>query len=98
MQALRRQTRTPCAGSICSDLSRYLKQLCQAVLQAAAICEEDIMGMMYGLDQSYSGRFKDDLTGQVLGDDLSRESRATEIEFFDSKGVWLKVPCQRSFE
>ena len=45
-----------------------------------------------GPAQGYSGKFLDDLTGQVLRDDLVREARAKELEFFHSKGVWLKVP------
>ncbi len=45
-----------------------------------------------GPAQGYSGRFVDDLTGQVLRDDLVKEARAKELAFFHSKGVWLKVP------
>ena len=45
-----------------------------------------------GPAQGYSGKFLDDLTGQVLRDDLVREARAKELEFFHSKGVCLKVP------
>ena len=41
---------------------------------------------------------KDDLTSQPLRDDLVEAARATELEFFCSKGVWLKVPRQRAFE
>ncbi len=47
---------------------------------------------MRGPAQGYSGQFRDDLTGQVLRDDLVREARAKELEYFHSKGVWLKVP------
>ena len=43
-------------------------------------------------DPRYSGRFKDDITGQVLRDDLVRVARATELEYFRSKGVWTKRP------
>ena len=53
---------------------------------------------LYGPAQGYSGKFKDDLTGQPLRDDLVRAARAKELEFFCSKGVWVKVPRQRSFD
>ena len=51
-----------------------------------------------GPEQGYSGCFKDDITGQVLRDDLVVEARAKELEFFTSKGVWVKVPRQRAFD
>ena len=53
---------------------------------------------LYGPAQGYSGKYKDDLTGQPLRDDLVKAARAKELEFFCSKGVWVKVPRQRSFE
>jgi len=49
---------------------------------------------LYGPDQGYSGKFKDDLTGQPLRDDLVNISRAKELDLFCSKGVWIKVPRQ----
>ncbi len=45
-----------------------------------------------GPEQGYSGRFRDDLTGQVLKDVLVKEARAKELDYFHAKGVWLKVP------
>ena len=56
------------------------------------------MKQLCGPEQGYSGRFKDDLTGQILRDDLVVEARTKELEFFTSKGVWIKVPRQRAFE
>ena len=53
---------------------------------------------LYGPEQGYSGRFKDDMTGQVLRDDLVTEARKKELEFFSAKGVWIKVPVQRAFD
>ena len=53
---------------------------------------------LFGPAQGYSGKYKDDLTGQPLKDDLVRQARAKELEFFHSKGVWMKVPRQRAFE
>ncbi len=43
-------------------------------------------------DPRYTGKCKDDITGQVLRDDLVREARAKELEYFKSKGVWAKRP------
>ena len=45
----------------------------------------------------YSGKFKDDITGQPLRDDLVREARAKELQYFTSKGVWRKRPRQEAF-
>ena len=66
-------------------------------LQAA---DEDnaVAEHVYGPAQGYSGKCKDDLTGQALRDDLVKLARAKELEFFCSKGVWLKVPRQRSYD
>ena len=43
-------------------------------------------------DPRFSGKFKDDLSGQVLRDDLVHEARAKEMQYFRSKGVWTKRP------
>ena len=47
---------------------------------------------MRGPSNSFSGRFRDDLTGQVLRDSLVIAARAKELSFFCSKGVWIKGP------
>ena len=47
---------------------------------------------MRGVQQGFSGAYKDDLTGQVLEDSLVREAWVKELTFFRSKGVWLKRP------
>ena len=52
----------------------------------------------YGPDQGYSGRYRDDLTGQVLRDDLVRQARKKELEYFAYKNVWVKVPYQRAYD
>ena len=49
------------------------------------------MSNMMGPAQGYSGKFKDDLSGQVLKDTLVEEARAKELLYFHSKGVWRKV-------
>ena len=49
--------------------------------------DAEVLKAMYGPEQGYSGKYKDDLTGQVLRDDLVKEARAVELAFFTSKGV-----------
>ncbi len=39
-----------------------------------------------------SGRYRDDLTGQPLVDDLVAEARKKELQYFCAKGVWIKRP------
>ena len=58
--------------------------------------EEELKQFAYGPEQGYSGRFKDDLTGQVLRDDLVLQARMKELELFHAKGVWIKVPRDRA--
>ncbi len=43
-------------------------------------------------DSRYSGKYRDDITGQVLRDDLVAEARAQELGYFAKKGVWSKRP------
>ena len=64
---------------------------------ASAGEDREIQKQLYGPAQGYSGKYKDDLTGQPLRDDLVKTARAKELEFSVSKGVWTKVPRQRSF-
>ena len=45
-----------------------------------------------GPEQGFSGRFRDDISGQVLRDDLVQEARAKELKHFIDKGVWIKCP------
>ena len=52
----------------------------------------DVEKHMRGSEQGYSGEFKDDISGQVLKNPLVKQARATELEFFRSKKVWVKVP------
>ena len=51
--------------------------------------DAQIMEHLKGPEQGYSGRFRDDLTGEVLKDSLVREARAKELAFF---GEWLEAP------
>jgi len=59
--------------------------------------EQSVRKHVLGPAQGYSGKYRDDLTGQPLRDDLVKAARAKELEFFSSKGVWSKVPRQRAF-
>ena len=54
--------------------------------------DADVEATIRGPAQGYSGKHKDDLTGQVLNDAMVAEARATELRFFYSKGVWVKRP------
>jgi hypothetical protein len=58
--------------------------------------EEEIEASIRGPAQGYSGRYKDDLTGQVLNDSLVHEARMKELEYFYSKNVWVKVPRRKA--
>ena len=42
--------------------------------------------------QGFWGKYRDDLTGQVLKDSLVEEARSKELLYFHTKGVWIKVP------
>ena len=55
-----------------------------------------VLNEIYGPAQGYSGKYRDDLTGQVLRDDLVKQARAKELAYFHSKGVWIKVPKQEA--
>ena len=48
-------------------------------------------------DTGYSGKYKDDLSGQLLKDTLVQEARQVELRYFETKGVWMKVPRQQAF-
>ena len=62
--------------------------------------DAQVIKTLYGPEQGYSGKYRDDLSGQVLKDTLVEEARANELLYFHSKGVWLKVPwstaCSRT--
>jgi hypothetical protein len=45
-----------------------------------------------GPAQGYSGKYLDDISKQVLRDDLVQEARRKELDYFVSKGVWQKCP------
>ena len=47
-------------------------------------------------EYGYSGRFRDDLSGQMLKDCLVHEARAKELAYFKDKGVWQKKPLSEA--
>ena len=49
--------------------------------------EEEINKSMRGPAQGFSGKYLDDLTGQVLKDSLVQEARAKELLYLHSEGV-----------
>ena len=54
--------------------------------------EAEVLKNMYGLEQGYSGRYRDDISGQILKDEWVTAAKLKELEFFHSKGVWIKTP------
>ena len=72
-------------------------------LRCDGITENGVHGLLPATDESLmpiepvelgygcSGKYKDDLTGQPLRDDLVAAARAKELQYFASKGVWQKV-------
>ena len=54
--------------------------------------EAEIQRNTHSPELGYSGKYRDDLTGQLLKDELVKQARATELLYFHSKGVWVNVP------
>ncbi len=52
--------------------------------------EEEIENNLRGPEQGYSGRYRDDISGQILKDSVVQAARAKELLFFHNKGVWMK--------
>ena len=44
-----------------------------------------VLKATYGPEQGYSGKYKDDLTGQVFKDALVLQARAVKLQYFNSK-------------
>ena len=66
-----------------------LKNSCYGV----QVADDDlaVLKATYGPEQGYTGKYKDDLTGQVLKDALVLQARAVELAYFNTKEVWKKV-------
>ena len=62
-----------------------------------AACDEDDEQLLRGPEQGYSGKFRDDLSKQVLKDSLVHEARRKELDYFASKGVWRKKTRAEAF-
>ena len=58
--------------------------------------EEEIRANCQGPEQGFSGRFRDDLTGQLLNDELVLQARRIELQFFNKKSVRRKVPLEEA--
>ncbi len=54
--------------------------------------DQAIEQLLRGPENGYSGKCRDDTTGQVLKDELVMEARQKELDYFHSKGVWTKRP------
>ncbi len=54
--------------------------------------DNEVAESLRGAEQGYSGAYRDDLTGQLLKDELVHEARRKELEYFHTKGVWIKRP------
>ena len=42
----------------------------------------EVLKNIYGPEQGYSGRYKDDLTGQLLKDEVVLKARWVELDYF----------------
>ncbi len=58
--------------------------------------DDEVQQTLYGPEQGYSVRYRDDSTGQVLKDELVTAARMKELTYFTTKGVWVKVPRDRA--
>ncbi len=58
--------------------------------------EEEIRRNTHSPELGYSGKYRDDLTGQLLKDELVEQARAVELLYLHSKGVWVNVPRSKA--
>ena len=56
-----------------------------------AVADEDNLDQTIASEKC-SGAYRDDISGQLLRDDLVKEARAKELQYFAQKGVWVKRP------
>ncbi len=54
--------------------------------------DDIVMAVDNDLPPGCSGKYRDDITGQYLKDDLVAAARAVELQYFHEKGVWTKRP------
>ena len=62
-----------------------------------AVCDEDDPQTLRGPEQGFTGKYVDDMSGQILNDSLVNEARQKELEYFTSKGVWRKRLLSEAF-
>ena len=95
------------SGRVARDAARYPPRLCRAIVRGMidemksrgihrvgeaglhAVCDEDVAPEA---DERYTGKYRDDISGQVLRDDLVDEARRKELKYFCDTGVWIKRP------
>ena len=90
------------SGRVASDAARYSDGLCRAMIRGMmdemqargeiglhAVTDEDVTKSTRA---GCSGKYRDDISGHLLRDDLVREARAKELRYFCDKGVWVKRP------
>mgnify|MGYP003313165529 CR=1 FL=1 len=58
--------------------------------------EDELLKRTHGPEQGYSGKYKDATIGQVLKDALVIEARQKELDYFNTRDGWLKVPRGRA--
>ena len=63
----------------------------------AATDEKQNMAQLKMSENGYSCKYKDDISGQLLRDDLAAAARVAELEYFNSKGVWRKKTTQEAY-
>ena len=71
-----------------------LKQGCYGI--QVADDDHEVLKNIYGPEQGYWGKYKDDLAGQLLKGELVLKARRVELDYYNSKGVWRKVPRQNA--
>ena len=85
------------SGKIAREAAKYTRQLCRAIVHGMtdemyyrgiwkrgevglhAVTDEDVPSQ---LPNGCSGRYRDDLTGQPLRDELVAKARAKELQYF----------------
>ena len=98
-------THQHCSGRVAKEAAKYSKGLCRAIVRGM-VDEMHVCGIMRRGEQGLhavsdedreeawpegcSGRYRDDISGQLLRDDLVAEARAKELQYFCGKGVWTK--------
>ena len=102
-------THVQASGRVAKDAARYSDGLCRAMIrgmmdemQAQGIWRPGEVGLHAVTDEDEaktaastgcSGKYRDDISGQLLRDNLVQEARNKELRYFCDKGVWVKRPA-----